>query len=206
MGTKTQKTMKKTNLLIILFLLIPWINGFSQNEGVNSIQKDMSIWELSGAIAHNKSFIAEPSGFETIRNTIISTDLSYIRMLNNKFGAGIEGFTKIFISDGFDGVDIGTIAIGPMARLYFYDKDLLSFYFDASYLIGYDMQLSDAFGSTQNGDVRFRTSLRLGSSYRLSNSLGLFLELGPDWEGDFPGVETNAKGIELSLGFQLFKF
>tara|TARA_R110002124_G_scaffold216122_2_gene381915 strand:+ start:7600 stop:8199 length:600 start_codon:yes stop_codon:yes gene_type:complete len=199
--------MKKQNLLILLFLLIPWRSGFSQSEtGITGIQKGMSIWEFSGAITHNKNFIAGPSGYETIRNTIISTDFNYIRLLNNRFGVGVKGFTKIFISDGFDGIDIGTIALGPIARTYFYNKDLLGFYFDASYLIGYDMQLSDAFGSIQNGDVRFRTSLRLGSSYRVTNSLGLFIEFGPDWEGDFPRVETDAKGVELSLGFQLFKF
>ncbi len=202
---------ERTRLIILAMALVfPWsVNAQSDSESdlnVRSLQKNSTIWAVGGLINHNKDYMGTNDGFETIRNTEISVDLEYVKLTGSNIGFGIHSFGSILISDGFGSVGTGKFALGPVARYLLYQKSAVHFYLDGTYLLGYNLALNDASGSTDNNDVRFRSSLKFGSSYRFSNNIGIFMEVGPEWEGDFPGFNSDARGVHLSIGFQLFKF
>lgn len=197
-------------IILAMAIVLPWsVNAQSDSESdrnFRSLQKNSTIWAGSGSINHNKDYMATADGYETIRNTEISIDLKYLKLTGSNIGLGVHGFGSIFISDGFGSVGSGKLALGPVARYLFFQKNAVNLYLEGSYLLGYNLALNDASGSTDNNDVRFRSSLKFGSSYRFSNNIGIFMEVGPEWEGDFPGFNSDARGVHLSIGFQLFKF
>lgn len=197
-------------LVLIVMLVIPWSvdaqTDSDSGSAITNIQKNTAIWSGSGLINHRKDYMVTSDGYETIRNTEISVDIKYLKLTGSNIGFGIHSFGSIFISDGFGSVGSGKLALGPVARYLFYQKNAVHFYLDGSYFLGYNLALNDASGSTDNNDVRFRSSLKFGSTYRFSNNVGVFMEAGPEWEGDSPGFKASARGIRLSIGIQLFKF
>ncbi|WP_020401939.1 hypothetical protein [Gracilimonas tropica] len=134
----------------------------------------------------------------------LGLDMDYLRLINEDWGIGTKAFFEGFIAKEFRSVRLIYIGLGPIVRRYIWKKDRIRTYAQVNTLLGYDMELGEYYGGYGGSGFRYRLGLRAGASYRLSNAAGVFLNIGPDWEGDDAGFDT--WGVDFEFGIQLFRF
>lgn len=136
-------------------------------------------------------------------NMRLDLDFTHIKMLNRNIGLGYKALGTLFIAQDFKGGNITQLAIGPSLRYYLLNKGDVLLYGQGNLLYG-QLELGDAVGGVSQ-NLNLRRDLRIGTTYRLSNSFGIFLEAGPDWEGsNIQQIDSQSFGFQV--GVKLFKF
>ena len=163
-----------------------------------TISRGDVIWAGMIDVTSNKEYYLNGS----VRQTNILWDIRRLKMINSMVGVGFQTQNSIYINDFFDGFQYSYFSLGPVVRTYLYRYSKFVTYTEAAMLLGYDMALADALGNSQNGGLRVRRGLKVGTSYLLSKKAGLFFEIGPDWEGkNFRTIDS--KAIQLKFGISL---
>lgn len=144
-------------------------------------------------------------GLEENSNTELNLEFRHFWMVNRNIGWGLQGQTKIYMTGLFGNVGLGNMGIGPMLREYPWKNKHWQVYVQGGFLAGYDLALGDALGANRGEGMRYRTQLRTGLTYRVSNKFGIYLELGPDWEAD-ESFTFDSRALELNIGIQLLRF
>lgn len=177
----------------------------STTTSIQPIQKGTKIWTGTAGVNRQTFFEPEVEGFEKEVQTRLDIAFQYLRSTHRDFSWGISVQTELFMSGTFGNLALGKAAVGPLLRGYPWQNERWQSYLQFGFLIGYDLALADAVGANRSEGVRVRPGLRAGLTYRVSNSFGIFLETGPDWEAN-QSFEFDSRSWQLNVGIQLFRF
>ncbi|HET6527464.1 MAG TPA: hypothetical protein VFG39_01815 [Balneolaceae bacterium] len=175
----------------------------SEKEQLEPLRSDVGIVGLSANLHWHNYY--SPLEDEMNSNTDLKLQFQNIRMLSRHVGIGYKAFANMHITGFFEDFGIGAGALGPMLRYYPFESVRWQPYLQGGALIGLNLALSDPLGANTDEGVRFRTFLRAGLTYKVSNNFGIFLEAGPTWEYD-TGLSLDAHALQVDFGIQLFLF
>jgi len=127
-----------------------------------------------------------------------------VRMLSQRLGVGFQIMTS-FVVDGSQ-FGVGSWGLGPVVRFYPFRTNRLQPYLQAGALLGNNMGVGDLADTRNKAEgFRARLGLRAGVALRVSNSVGFFVEIGPDWESDRL-FKANARTMQINFGIDLYRF
>lgn len=196
-------------ILLIGLSLISSLAIHAQHSEYQPIEKKTRIWQGSVTYQDQEFFssIAATNGIEMVSNNTHSLefDLQYIRMISNPIGFGVKSTGTIFTDGGWG---VGGFAIGPVARVQFFQRSKILLYGETFYQYARDLDAGYAFELTDFGTNRFRTGLIIGATTRLSNRAGIFVRLQHLWERDLEDdfLTSDVRNRALLAGIELFTF
>lgn len=206
-----QGTCKVAFLCSFVFLLVLQANAQNssserlKSESLQPLEKGTRILMGTAGLFRSTNYIPSTDGFEKLVQTRLDIEFRNLRFTGKHFGWGIQALGELFMSGTFGNVGLGTIGLGPVLRGYPWLNDRWHSYIQGGFLIGYDLALGDAIGANRSEGMRYRTGLRAGANYRVSNAFGIFLETGPDWEAD-DNFSFDSRAWQFNIGIQLFRF
>jgi len=129
-----------------------------------------------------------------------------VRMVSPRLGVGFQVLGSFFTDGKNSGFGIGSWGLGPVFRAYPFKTKRFQPYVQANALFGKDLAVS-TMANTLNGGkgFRMRLGLRAGLAYRITHTLGLFSELGYDWESS-SFFKADARALQFNLGIDLYLF
>jgi hypothetical protein len=203
------KKMKKITLIITGLMLAGSVSIDAQSSEYQSIENQTRIWQ--GSVTYqDQEFFSPINGINGVEwasdNThSLEFDLQYVRMISNPVGFGLKSSATIFTSGGFG---VGGFAIGPVARVQFFQRSKILLYGETFYQYARDLDAGYVFELTDFGTNRFRTGLIIGASTRLSNRAGIFVRLQHLWERDLEDdfLTSDVRNRALLAGIELFTF
>jgi hypothetical protein len=195
------------------------------NSGIKSLRSDVGIIGLTANFMSLNSFDRLDTDSTTTPlledgSNELEFVLRNVRMISPRLGVGFQVLTSFFVngSSGNDtvldgGADsgddpefgIGSWGLGPVLRAYPFKTDRFQPYVEADALFGNNLGVGKIADSQLQGGFRVRLGLRAGVAYRITNSFGLFVEGGPDWES--PRLfKADARALQLNFGIDLYRF
>lgn len=179
----------------------------SNDNGFKSLRSDVGIHGLTA----NFHFLSD---FSYLGNDTLQTDGSSelefvyrdVRMMSQRLGVGFQVLTSFFVDGPDASFGVGSWGAGPIFRAYPLKTDQFQPYVQANTLFGNNLALS-TLANTQNGGdgFRIRLGLRAGFALRLSNSVGLFTEVGYDWESSRL-FKADARAFQANIGIDYYLF
>lgn len=173
-----------------------------ENEQLKSFRSDVGIVGLAANLQWYNYYSI--FGDEMNSNTELELQFRNIRMISSHVGIGYKALGNVYMTGFFEAAGVGSAGIGPMLRYYPLENTRWQPYLQGSGLIAYNLALADALGANDEG-VRFRTAMRAGLTYRVSNAFGIFLEAGPTWEYE-PSFTLDSRALQIEIGIELFRF
>ncbi|HLR25175.1 MAG TPA: hypothetical protein VK112_04865 [Fodinibius sp.] len=131
-----------------------------------------------------------------------------VRMMSQRIGLGFQAMASFFTDGPNDGKSfgIGSWGIGPVVRAYPFKTNRFQPYVQANSLVGNNLGLGKLANMSNRGNgFRIRLGLRGGVAYRLSDSFGIFVEGGYDWESGAL-FKADARTLQLNIGIDLYRF
>lgn len=212
---KLQPLLKQWTTLTCFIGLFLFVGNYSvqaqttsdgNGEPVKPLQAGVSMLEFSGNINwHTYYLTCVNCGSKERSQTRVRLALRNIYMLNSHVGLGYKGFANFYISGFFKGWGIGAGGLGPVARYYPFKSARWQPYLQGGFLAGINTALASLSGANTGEGIRFRSGLRAGLGYKVSNTFGLFLELGPVWEYN-TSFQLEAHALQIDVGIILFRF
>lgn len=131
-----------------------------------------------------------------------------VRMMMPQLGVGFQIVTSFFVDNSGNNSNfgIGSWGAGPVVRYYPFRTNRVQPYVQANSLFGKDLAVSTLANTESGGDgFRVRLGLRGGLAIRLNNTIGLFTEVGYDWESSRI-FKADARALQANIGFDLYLF
>ncbi|SHF19905.1 hypothetical protein SAMN05443144_10694 [Fodinibius roseus] len=131
-----------------------------------------------------------------------------IRMMSPRVGVGFQVLGSFFVDNSGDesGFGLGSWGLGPMVRAYPFKTNRFQPYVQGKALFGNNMAVGELANTRTGGEgFRVRLGLRGGVAYRISNTLGFFVEVGPDWESGRI-FRADARTMQVNVGIDLYRF
>lgn len=182
-------------------------NDSPQNDQLESLRSDVGIHGLTANIHWL-------SDFTYLKNDMLQNDGSSelefvyrdVRMMSQRLGVGFQVLTSFFVNGDEHGFGVGSWGAGPIIRAYPFRTDRFQPYVQANALLGNNLAVSKLANSLSGGNgFRVRLGLRGGFAYRISNSVGLFTEIGYDWESSRI-FRSDARALQANIGIDLYLF
>ncbi len=179
----------------------------STDDGFESLRSDVGIHGLTA----NFHFLSD---FTYLGNDTLQTDGSSelefvyrdVRMISQRLGVGFQVLTSFFVDSPDASFGVGSWGAGPVVRAYPLKTDRFQPYVQLNSLFGNNLALSTLADTENSGDgFRVRLGLRGGFALRLSNSLGLFTEVGYDWESSRL-FKADARAFQANIGIDYYLF
>jgi hypothetical protein len=188
------------------FVLAQSTDNETPNNELKSLRSDVGIHGLTA----NFHWLADFKylGSDTLRNDG-SSELEFVyrdvRMMSQRLGVGFQVVTSFFVNSDESDFGIGSWGVGPILRAYPFKSDQFQPYVQANVLLGNNLAVSELANTTSGNGFRMRLGLRGGFAYRLSNSWGIFTEVGYDWEsGSF--FKADSRALQANIGFDYYLF
>lgn len=179
----------------------------SQNNELESLRSDVGIHGLTA----NLHFFNDATylGNDTLSYDG-SSELEFIyrdiRMMSPRLGVGFQILGSFFTDAPNSSFGVGSIGAGPVVRAYPFRTDRFLPYVQFNSLFGKDLAVGSLANTNEVGDgFRVRLGLRAGAAVRITNSLGLFTELGYDWESSRL-FKADARALQFNVGFDYYLF
>ena len=199
-------------VMLVIAMVIPTQTLFAQSSedvGVTPLRSDVGI---NGLTVNHHAL----SDFSNLSNDTLQFDGSSeleivfrdVRMMGSRVGIGFQALASVFTNDaeGEKSFGIGSWGIGPVLRAYPFKTDRFQPYVQANSLFGNNLAVSKLANTENRGDgFRIRLGLRGGVAYRFSDSFGIFVEGGYDWESSAL-FKADAQALQLNIGFDLYRF
>lgn len=163
------------------------------------------IWTGTAGLRWDNFYVPSQNGVEKVSNTELNLEFRHIWMEGKDFGWGLQGITQVYMSGAFGNIGLGSIGAGPLWRVYPWLNDQWQFYLQGGGLAGYELALADASGADLSDSMKYRIGFRAGLTHRISNALGIYFEIGPDWETD-SDFGFDSRALQIDIGIQLFRF
>lgn len=131
-----------------------------------------------------------------------------VRMMSPRVGVGFQVLGSFFVDNSGDesSFGIGSWGLGPMVRAYPFKTNRFQPYVQGKALFGNNMAVGELANTRTGGEgFRVRLGLRGGVAYRISNTLGFFVEVGPDWESGRL-FRSDARTMQVNVGIDLYRF
>jgi hypothetical protein len=179
----------------------------SQDNQLKPLRSDVGIHGLTA----NAHFLSDFSylGTDTL-NADGSSELEIVyrnvRTMSPRLGVGFQIVTSFFTDGENADFGVGSWGAGPVVRAYPFKTDRFQPYVQLNSLFGNNLAVSTLANTEDGGDgFRIRLGLRGGFALRLSNSVGLFTELGYDWESSRL-FRSDARALQANVGVDLYLF
>jgi len=179
----------------------------SQNNRFRQLRSDVGINGLTANFHFLSNFTY--MGQDTLQYDGSSElELVYrdVRMISPRMGVGYQVLGSFFTNGKNSSFGIGSWGLGPVFRAYPFKTKRFQPYVQANALFGKDLAVS-TLANTQNGGkgFRIRLGLRAGLAYRISHKVGLFSEIGYDWESSML-FKADARALQGNIGVDLYLF
>ncbi|TYP93380.1 hypothetical protein LX73_1082 [Fodinibius salinus] len=213
----THKFNKATRILsfALLSLLLTGIVSqpvFGQSEGqsdsgLKKLRSDVGIHGLTANI-HSLGDLTYKENNPLITDGSSELEFVYrdVRMMSQRLGVGFQILTSFFVDSPNNSFGVGSWGVGPLVRVYPFRTNRLQPYTQMNLMFGNNMglnTLANTQGAAENFRVRF--GLRAGLAYRMSNTIGLFTEIGYDWESDRL-FRADSRALQANIGIDFYLF
>ncbi|MCW9708696.1 hypothetical protein [Fodinibius salsisoli] len=215
MNTKVQKLFLKLAGMFILTasLLVvassPIVAQSQTSSDLNRLRSDVGINGLTVNL-HSLSDFTQMNN-DTLRYDG-SSELEFVfrdvRMMTQRLGVGFQVLTSFFVDNSGDETNfgVGSWGFGPVLRAYPFKTDRFQPYVQANSLFGNNLAVSTLANTETGGEgFRVRLGLRGGVAYRFSNTFGIFVEGGYDWESGRL-FRAEARALQFNIGVDLYRF
>lgn len=129
-----------------------------------------------------------------------------VRTMSPRLGVGFQVLTSFFTDGENADFGIGSWGAGPFVRGYPFKTDRFQPYLQFNSLFGKDLAVSELANTREGGEgFRVRLGGRAGFALRISNSIGLFSEIGYDWESSRL-FEADARALQANFGIDFYLF
>lgn len=129
-----------------------------------------------------------------------------VRTMSQRVGVGFQIVTSFFTDGENADFGIGSWGAGPVIRGYPFKTDRFQPYLQLNSLFGKDLAVSELANTREGGEgFRVRLGTRAGFALRISNSVGLFSEIGYDWESSRL-FRSDARALQANVGIDFYLF
>ncbi|MBO6793181.1 MAG: hypothetical protein JJ895_04670 [Balneolaceae bacterium] len=195
---------KKTTLYLIVTVLIA-VPGIAQDTDY-SFKKGDVIWVGNSNINSVKQYFYNSTNdeYHSVRSTRFSLNFKRISLLSESSGIGLLGQTQVLVSDRYN-FSLSYLGAGALYRHYVLNRSKINMYVEGNSMLGYNIALADATGSTKSDGFRIRPALKYGVNINLNKTAGLFFEIGPEWESSMKDLVFDSKALRATIGIQFLK-
>jgi hypothetical protein len=154
------------------------------------------------------------SNFSYLGNDTLQTDGSSelefvyrdVRMVTERLGVGFQVLTSFFVDGPDASFGVGSWGVGPIVRAYPLRSDQFQPYIQANSLFGNNLAVSELANTANGGNgFRVRLGLRAGMAFRITGDLGIFTEIGYDWESS-KLFKADARALQANIGIDYYLF
>lgn len=128
-----------------------------------------------------------------------------VRTMFPRFGVGFQVVTSFFTDGENADFGIGSWGAGPIIRGYPFKTDRLQPYVQLNSLFGNNLALGTLANTDKDTGFRVRLGMRTGVAVRISNSIGLFTEVGYDWESN-RFFKSDSRNLQANVGIDFYIF
>lgn len=128
-----------------------------------------------------------------------------VRTMSPRLGVGFQVVTSFFTDGKNADFGVGSWGIGPIVRGYPFRTDRLQPYIQLNSLFGNNLALSTLSNTDKDYGFRVRLGIRGGLAVRLSNNVGLFTEIGYDWESNRI-FRSDSRNLQANIGIDYYLF
>ncbi len=197
------------NVLVLVMILLAGALPLQAQEagdsGLQPLRSDVGIIGVTANIDAMGRYTY--MGSDTLlagTNSELEFEFRDVRMASPRIGVGFQAMTSVFVDGSNFG--FGSWGLGPVVRGYPLKTPQWQPYFQADALFGNNMGVGELADTRTGADgFRIRMGLRGGMAYRLSNKLGLFFEVGYDWESS-EFFRADARVLQFNIGLDLYRF
>lgn len=201
-----------TLILIVTFFLISASSLYAQSPDDSTIEPLRSDVGINGLTANfhwlNDFTHLDDDTLQNDGSSELEIVFRNVRMISPRLGVGFQVLGSFFVDSSGDETNfgIGSWGLGPMVRAYPFKTDRFQPYVQGKALFGNNMAVGPMANTEMGGDgFRVRMGLRGGVAYRISNSLGIFAEVGPDWESGRI-FRADARTLQVNIGIDFYRF
>ncbi|WP_445665348.1 hypothetical protein [Fodinibius sp. AD559] len=128
-----------------------------------------------------------------------------VRTMFPRLGVGFQVVTSFFTDSKDAGFGIGSWGVGPVVRGYPFKTDRLQPYVQLNSLFGNNLAMGTLANTDKDYGFRVRFGVRAGMGIRLTNSLGIFTEIGYDWESNRL-FKADSRNLQANIGVDYYLF
>jgi len=192
-------------ILISLFAL-PAAAQSQQSDSFEGLRSDVGIHGLTANIHQLGEFTYK--GTDTLQ-TDGSSELEFVyrnvRMMSPRVGVGYQVLTSFFVDGPNSSFGVGSWGAGPVVRGYPLKTDRFQPYAQLNSLFGNNLGLGKLANTDKADGFRVRFGVRAGAAFHITNSLGVFGEVGYDWESSRL-FKADARKLQVNIGVDLYLF
>ncbi|NIT56570.1 MAG: hypothetical protein GWN00_10160 [Aliifodinibius sp.] len=182
-------------------------NSSADNNGIRPLNYDVGIHGLT-ANTHWLSDLHYKGNADSL-NFDGSSELEFVyrnvRTMFPRLGVGFQVVTSFFTDSEDANFGIGSWGVGPVVRGYPFKTDQLQPYVQLNSLFGNNLAMGTLANTDKDMGFRVRFGLRAGMAIRLTNSVGLFTEIGYDWESDRL-FKADSRNLQANIGIDYYLF
>ena len=196
----------------IAFLAQPLLaqtTEMSSQSNLQSLRSDVGINGLTANFHSLSNFTDLRHDTTQMNDTLRFDDTSEleivfrdVRMITPRLGVGFQVVTSFFTGNSFG---VGSYGAGPVVRAYPFKTDRIQPYVQGNALLGNNLAVGKSANFQKDYGFRIRLGLRGGLAIRLSNSIGIFTEVGYDWESSRI-FDPDSRVFQTNLGVDLYLF
>jgi hypothetical protein len=128
-----------------------------------------------------------------------------VRTMFPRLGVGYQVVTSFFTNSEDADFGIGSWGVGPVVRGYPFRTERLQPYVQLNSLFGNNLAMGTLSNTTNDYGFRVRFGLRAGMAIRLTNTLGIFTEVGYDWESNRI-FRSDSRNLQANIGIDYYLF
>ncbi len=178
-----------------------------ENNGIQSLRNDVGIHGLT-ANTHWLSDLHYKGNRDSL-NYDGSSELEFVyrnvRTMSPRLGVGFQILTSFFTDSQDASFGVGSWGAGPIVRAYPFKTDRLQPYVQLNSLFGNNLAQGTLANTDRDYGFRVRLGMRAGAAVRISNSVGLFTEVGYDWESN-RFFKSDSRNLQANIGIDLYLF
>ncbi|PAU94964.1 hypothetical protein CK503_05730 [Aliifodinibius salipaludis] len=128
-----------------------------------------------------------------------------VRTMFPRLGVGYQVVTSFFTDSENADFGVGSWGVGPIVRAYPFKTDRLQPYVQLNSLFGNNLAMGTLANTDKDMGFRVRLGLRAGMAIRISNNVGIFTEVGYDWESDRL-FKSDSRNLQANIGIDYYLF
>lgn len=178
------------------------------DDGLKPLRSDVGIHGFTVNLHQlsNASFQGKDTTFTYDGSSELEFVYRNVRMMSPRMGVGFQILTSFFTDGENAGFGVGSWGAGPVIRAYPWKTDRFQPYLQLNSLFGKNLAVGNLANTEEFGSgFRIRLGVRAGAAVRITNSVGLFTEIGYDW-GSGSLFEADARALQANVGIDFYLF
>lgn len=128
-----------------------------------------------------------------------------VRTMFPRLGVGFQVLTSFFTNGENADFGVGSWGAGPIVRAYPFKTSQFQPYVQLNSLFGNNLAQGTLANTDRDFGFRVRLGMRAGAAVRISNSVGLFTEVGYDWESNRI-FKSDSRNLQANIGIDFYLF